>query len=64
MKNANPARQRLVALGLLGIPLLSYPVLGLPQGDWLGLPAIFVYLFGVWGGLIAGAAWLAERQGR
>ncbi len=64
MRQANPARQRLAALGLLGIPLLSYPLLGLPQGEWLGLPAIFIYLFGVWAGLIAVAAWLAERPGR
>jgi hypothetical protein len=64
MRQANRARQRLVALGLLGIPLFSYPLLGLPQGEWLGMPAIFIYLFGVWAGLIAIAAWLAERPGR
>ncbi len=64
MRQANRARQRLVALGLLGIPLFSYPLLRLPQGEWLGMPAIFIYLFGVWAGLIAIAAWLAERPGR
>ncbi len=63
MKRASPLRQRLAALGLLGVPLLTYPILGLPSGEWLGVPAIFVYLFGVWAGLIVLAAIIAERRG-
>ena len=62
MKQASPTRQRLTALGLLGIPLLTYPLLSLPTGEWFGLPATYVYLFGVWGGLIAFAARAAERK--
>jgi len=64
MKRASPTRQRLAALGLLGLPLLTYPLLGLPTGHWLGLPAGYVYLFGVWAGLIGLAAWVAERKGK
>jgi hypothetical protein len=63
MKRSNPMRQRLAALGLFGIPLLTYPLLGLPGGDWHGIPAAYLYLFGVWAGLIALAAAVAERRG-
>ena len=63
MKRANPTRQRLAALGQLGVPLLTYPLLSLPGGEWGGIPATYLYLFGVWAGLIALAAWVAERRG-
>ena len=63
MKRANPVRQRLAALGLLGIPLLTYPVISLPGGDWNGISASFLYLFGVWTGIILLAAGAAERRG-
>lgn len=63
MKRASLSRQRLAALGLVGGPLLSYPLLALPSGNWAGLPASYLYLFGVWAGLIALAAWVAERKG-
>ncbi len=64
MKRLSPVRQRLGALALFGVPLLSFPVLGLPQGEVAGIPAIFLYLFGVWGVLILLAARVAERQGK
>jgi hypothetical protein len=63
VKRANPTLQRLTALGLLGVPLLTYPLLSLPTGGWAGIPATYLYLFGVWAGLIALAAWVAERRG-
>ena len=63
MKRANPIRQRLAALSLLGVPQLTYPLLSLPSGAWGGIPATYLYLFGVWAGLIALAAWVAERRG-
>lgn len=56
-------RQRLVALSLVGIPLLTYPILGLPGGAVAGIPAQFLYLFGVWAGLIILAAFVAEKRG-
>lgn len=62
MKRVSPTRQRLAALGLLGVPLLTYPLLALPEG-WLGgLPAAYLYLFGIWAGLILMAALVAERR--
>jgi len=64
VKRGSPTRQRLSALALLGIPLLSFPVLGLPQGEIAGIPAIFLYLFGVWAGLILLAARIAERRSK
>ncbi len=64
MKRLSPVRQRLGALALFGVPLLSFPVLGLPHGEVAGIPAIFLYLFGVWGVLILLAARVAERQGK
>ncbi|MFN4325114.1 MAG: hypothetical protein ACK4FP_04395 [Azonexus sp.] len=63
MNRASPTRQRLAALGLLGAPLLTYPLVGLPGGEWLGIPAGYWYLFGVWAGLIGLAAWVAEHRG-
>lgn len=62
VKRGSPTRQRLAAIGLCGIPLLTYPLLGLPQGSLAGIPTIFLYLFGVWAGLLAVAAWVAERR--
>ena len=63
MKRANPTRQRLAALGLLGVPLLTYPLLSLPTGDLGGIPTSYLYLFGVWAGLLGLAAWVVERWG-
>jgi hypothetical protein len=62
MKRLNPLRQRLAALGLLAIPLLTFPVIGLPNGHWNGIPASFLYLFGVWAGIVVLAAGAAERR--
>jgi len=63
MKRANPTRQRLAALGLLGAPLLTYPLAALPEGRLADIPLGYLYLFGVWAALIALAALIAERQG-
>ncbi|MBP5986941.1 MAG: hypothetical protein KA538_07125 [Azonexus sp.] len=64
MKRTNPIRQRLAALGLFGVPLLTYPLLSLPGGELGGIPATYLYLFGVWAGLIALAAGATERRGK
>jgi hypothetical protein len=64
MKRASRSRQRLAALGLLGLLLFSYPLLGLLHGSWGGIPAGYIYLFGLWAGLIVLAALVAERGGR
>jgi len=64
MKRASPTRQRLAALGLLGVPLLTFPLLNLPGGMLAGIPGTYLYLFGVWVGLIVLAAWVAEKRGK
>ncbi|MCK6391739.1 MAG: hypothetical protein L6Q40_12100 [Azonexus sp.] len=61
MKRRSPTRQQLTAIALIGLPLLTFPLLGL-VGGWLGgLPGGFVYLFGVWAVLIGLAAIVTER---
>jgi len=64
MKRASPTRQRLSALGLIGVPLLTYPLIALPEGSMGGIPAAYLYLFGVWAGLILIAALVAESKGK
>ena len=64
MRRASPVRQRLAAVGLLGAALLTYPMLGLPSGMFFGIPGSYLYVFGVWAGLVGLAAWVAERQGK
>ena len=64
MRRNTSLRQRLTAIGLLGIPLLTFPMLSLPNGELAGIPASYVYLFGVWTLLIGLAAVVAERRGR
>lgn len=60
-RQERPTAQRLAALALFGVLLLTFPMLSLPVGEWFGLPALFVYVFAVWAGLIAVAAVLVER---
>jgi hypothetical protein len=64
LKRASLVRQRFASIGLFGVPLLTYPLLSLPSGSLAGIPASYLYLFGVWAGLIALAAWVAERRGK
>ena len=64
MRRANPLRQRLAALGLLGVPLLTFPLVAVPGGELGGVPLSYLYLFAVWAALIGAAAWVAERGGR
>ena len=50
-------------MALFGLGLLSYPFLGLlhgPDADW---PVAWLYLFGVWGALIALAWAIAQAPG-
>ena len=57
-------RQRLVAVHLAGLVLLNYPLIALfdrPIG-WLGIPAIYLYLFIVWLGLILTMAWVSRER--
>jgi hypothetical protein len=55
---------RLVALFLLGLLLLNYPLLHLFErpGEVLGIPLLFAYVFSVWALLIALMALVLEKR--
>jgi hypothetical protein len=57
-------RTRLVGLFLLGLVLFVPPILTLPAGHVLGIPALYLYLFGAWSLLVGALAWVIEWQGR
>ncbi|MCK0512429.1 hypothetical protein [Aromatoleum buckelii] len=60
------AGQRLVAVFLTGVLLFNYPVLSLfdrPE-PFLGLPTLWVFLFGIWALLLVAVAWIVERGAR
>ena len=56
--------QRLIALFLLGLLLLNYPIFSLFAGTThvLGAPLLYVYVFFVWAALIALMALVLERR--
>ena len=61
-----PARrtpQRLIALVAAAALALNYPLLFLADehGAVLGIPSLYLYLFGTWAGLIVATAVLVER---
>lgn len=64
MPRARLLRQRLLALFAVALLLLFSPIVLLFEsaGTWLGVPVVILYLFGVWGGVIAMAAWLLTRS--
>ena len=63
--NAGPKSARLVALFLVGALLLNYPFLALfdRAATVLGIPVLYVYMFGAWALLIALLALVIERKG-
>ena len=56
--------QRLVALFLLGLLLFNYPLLDLfaGRGQVLGIPLLYLYVFGVWALLLALMAVVVEKR--
>lgn len=64
MSRSGITGQRLVAVFLLGCVLLNYPILFLfnRPGSILGIPLLYVYIFGVWIFLIGLMAYLIERR--
>ena len=56
--------QRLAAAFVLGLVLFNYPVLAAFGRDVevLGVPLLYVYLFGAWAALIALLAFLVSRR--
>lgn len=64
MNKPNVKGQRMVALFLLGNLLFNYPLLALfnkPESV-LGIPVLYVYVFGGWAVLIALLAYVAEKR--
>src|SRR5689334_16084139 len=57
--------QRLVALFLLGVLLLNYPLLNLfaSDGRILGVPVLYAYVFSAWALVIALMALVVEKRG-
>lgn len=56
--------QRLLALFLAALLALFSPLVLRFEGapPWQGIPALYVYLFGAWAGVIAAAAWIVTRS--
>ena len=56
--------KRLVAVFLFGFVALNFPLLAVAEAGrpLFGLPPLFAYLFGVWGGLILLLALIAEGR--
>jgi hypothetical protein len=64
MSRSSIAGQRLVAVFLLGCVLLNYPILFLfnrPESI-LGIPLLYIYIFGAWTFLIGLMAYVIERR--
>jgi hypothetical protein len=56
-------RERLLAIFCCAVLLFNYPLLSLVDLPplILGVPVLYLYLFGVWGGLIFLVGWFIER---
>lgn len=63
MIKATLTGQRLVALFLFGCVAVNYPVLAIfdVQASLAGIPALYLYVFGIWAALIALMAWIIEH---
>jgi hypothetical protein len=61
---ANLLRQRLLALFLAALLAFFSPLVARFEtlADWRGVPALYLYLFGVWALTIAVAAWICSRR--
>jgi hypothetical protein len=55
-------RDRLIGLFILAVLLFNPPILNLFGGTVFGWPALFIYLFVAWGLIIAGVAFVVERN--
>ena len=64
MTRAALLRQRLSTLFIAGLLALFSPlVLRFEDlGHWLGIPALYLYLFLTWGAMIGAAAWIVSRS--
>jgi len=64
MRKPGIDHQRLIAVFLLGCALFNYPLLSLfnLNATFLGIPALYVYVFVAWALVIALTAWIVERR--
>jgi len=64
MPNPTLRRQRLAALFLVGLLLWFSPLLLRFEhvDDLFGIPMLYLYLFGVWAGLVGMAALMLSRN--
>jgi hypothetical protein len=64
MPDETRRRDRLIGLFIFGLALLNPPILLLFGRGYLlfGVPLLYLYLFLVWGALIAAVAAIAERH--
>jgi len=56
-------RDRMVGLFAAGVVLFNPPILNLVGGTLFGWPALYLYLFAVWGLLIAAIALMSGGAG-
>jgi hypothetical protein len=63
MPRATLSRQRLLILFLAALLAFYSPLVARFEAvpDLLGIPALYLYLFGVWAVVIAVAAWIVSR---
>lgn len=66
MRQSALMKQRLVAVFLGGVFLLYSPVISLFDQVrlWFGVPVLYLYLFTIWGVLVALMAWITEGWGQ
>ena len=64
MGDTDVKSQRFVALCILGVLLFNFPILALfnVSGSVLGVPVLYIYIFGAWAALIALMALAAESE--
>ena len=60
----DPKVARFVALCILGMLLINFPILALfnVPGRVFGVPVLYVYIFAAWAALIALMALVAEKK--
>jgi hypothetical protein len=64
MLTAKQRTERLAVLAVIGALALNYPLLSLfaSSGLLFGIPILYLYLFALWGGLIALAGIIVEAK--
>jgi len=57
-------QRRLLAVFVAGLTLFYSPVVTLfdRPAEWLGLPVLYLYLFGCWAGIIGAMAWIVRGE--